>query len=63
MDETKLYLIFEFVTMDLKKYMESHKAIDPPMVKKLLYQVLLLNVNSSYIFYGLYNGNYSPVIF
>lgn len=42
MDETKLYLIFEFLSMDLKKYLdtfESGKYMEPATVKSYLYQV------------------------
>lgn len=42
MEESKLYLIFEFLPMDLKKYMESlgdGKQLDSAMVKSLTYQV------------------------
>lgn len=45
MEESKLYLIFEFLPMDLKKYMESlgdGKQLDSAMVKSLTYQVLPL---------------------
>lgn len=42
MEETRLYLIFEYLTMDLKKYMDSldnGKLMEPKMVKSYLYQV------------------------
>lgn len=42
MEESKLYLIFEYLTMDLKKYMDSlgnGKLMDPELVKSYLYQV------------------------
>lgn len=42
MEDTKLYLIFEFVDMDLKKFMEHSgegKSLDPATVKSLTYQV------------------------
>ena len=42
MEETRLYLIFEYLTMDLKKYMDSlgnGKLMEPQMVKSYLYQV------------------------
>lgn len=43
MEESKLYLIFEYLTMDLKKYMDSlsNKLMEPTMVKSYLYQVCL----------------------
>ncbi|XP_053985807.1 cyclin-dependent kinase 1-like [Hylaeus anthracinus] len=42
MEETRLYLIFEYLTMDLKKYMDSlgpGKVLEPKMVKSYLYQI------------------------
>ncbi|XP_033329476.1 cyclin-dependent kinase 1 [Megalopta genalis] len=42
MEETKLYLIFEYLSMDLKKYMDSlgsGKLLEPKMVKSYLYQI------------------------
>ncbi|XP_066255688.1 cyclin-dependent kinase 1 [Euwallacea similis] len=42
MDEPRLYLIFEFLSMDLKKYLdliESDKCMDPKLVKSYLYQI------------------------
>lgn len=42
MEESRLYLIFEYLTMDLKKYMDtlgSGKLMDPVMVKSYLHQV------------------------
>lgn len=42
MEESKLYLIFEYLTMDLKKYMDnigSGKLMNPSTVKCYLYQV------------------------
>lgn len=43
MEESKLYLIFEYLTMDLKKYMDSlgNKLMEPSVVKSYLYQVCL----------------------
>lgn len=44
MEESKLHLIFEFLPMDLKKYMESlgdGKQLDSTMVKSLTYQLLV----------------------
>jgi len=44
MQEAKLYLIFEFLTMDLKKYMDSNipkdGTMDPKLVKSYTYQLL-----------------------
>jgi len=44
MQEAKLYLIFEFLTMDLKKYMDSNipkdSLMDPKLVKSYTYQLL-----------------------
>ncbi|XP_033210916.1 cyclin-dependent kinase 1 [Belonocnema kinseyi] len=42
MEESKLYLIFEYLTMDLKKYMDnigSGKLMNPSTVKCYLYQI------------------------
>lgn len=43
MDEQRLYLIFEFLSMDLKKYLDSEipqgKFMDPKLVKSYTYQV------------------------
>ena len=61
MDETRLYLVFEFLNMDLKKYLdslESGKYLDPKKVKSYLYQVSamfshyhILSINSFTIYY------------
>jgi len=44
MQEAKLYLIFEFLTMDLKKYMDTNVPkggkMDPDLVKSYTYQIL-----------------------
>lgn len=42
MEENRLYLIFEFLSMDLKKYMDSlgpDKMIDPNLVRSYMYQI------------------------
>lgn len=43
MQENKLYLVFEYLSMDLKKYMETikphNKLIDPQLVKSYLHQI------------------------
>lgn len=42
MEESKLFLVFEFLNMDLKKYMDSFpsgKYIDKKLVKSYCYQV------------------------
>lgn len=42
MEENRLYLIFEFLSMDLKKYMDSlgaEKMIEPDLVRSYLYQI------------------------
>lgn len=42
MEESRLYLIFEFLSMDLKKYMDSlpqGKMIKPELVRSYLYQI------------------------
>lgn len=43
MQEGKLYLVFEFLSMDLKKYIDSipkEKMLDKQLVKSYLYQIL-----------------------
>lgn len=42
MEENQLYLIFEYLSMDLKKYMDSlpaEKMLDPKLVKSYMYQI------------------------
>ncbi|CRK90881.1 CLUMA_CG004571, isoform A [Clunio marinus] len=42
MEDNRLYLIFEFLTMDLKKYMDSlpsEKMMDPELVRSYLFQI------------------------
>lgn len=42
MEESRIYLIFEFLSMDLKKYMDSlppEKHLDSQLVKSYLYQI------------------------
>lgn len=42
MQESKLFLVFEFLNMDLKKYLdsfESGKYVDKKLVKSYCYQV------------------------
>ncbi|XP_034472350.1 cyclin-dependent kinase 1 [Drosophila innubila] len=42
MEESRIYLIFEFLSMDLKKYMDSlppEKQLDSQLVKSYLYQI------------------------
>uniref|UniRef100_A0AAY4BW34 Cyclin-dependent kinase 1 n=1 Tax=Denticeps clupeoides TaxID=299321 RepID=A0AAY4BW34_9TELE len=43
MQESKLYLVFEFLSMDLKKYLDSIPSgqyMEPMLVKSYLYQIL-----------------------
>ena len=44
MQENRLYLIFEFLTMDLKKYLDTaipeNDMMDPKLVKSYTYQLL-----------------------
>ena len=43
MQENKLYLVFEFLSMDLKKYLDSlptNQFMDETLVKSYLYQIL-----------------------
>lgn len=42
MEETRLYLIFEYLSMDLKKYLDSlgqGNYMEPKLVKSYLYQI------------------------
>lgn len=42
MEENRLYLIFEFLSMDLKKYMDTlqqDKLMEPELVRSYLYQI------------------------
>jgi len=42
MQEGKLYLVFDFLTMDLKKYIDSYgpgKQLEMTTIKSLTYQV------------------------
>lgn len=42
MEESRLYLIFEFLSMDLKKYMDTlpqGKMMKPDLVRSYLYQI------------------------
>lgn len=46
MEESRLYLIFEFLSMDLKKYMDKtygQKGIPEKISQNFLYQVCFLN--------------------
>jgi cyclin-dependent kinase 2 len=38
--EDKLYLIFEYLEKDLRKYMETFKVLPEPLIKKFLFQIL-----------------------
>jgi len=38
--KNKLYLIFEYIPYDLKRYMESVLKIDPVLIKSYMYQIL-----------------------
>lgn len=76
MEETRLYLIFEYLTMDLKKYMDTlgnGKLMEPKMVKSYLYQVwkyiqyykiftLYYVIESQQIFYIIVNLQRSIII-
>jgi serine/threonine protein kinase len=40
-ESNKLYLVFEYFNLDLKKYLDQNGGpLSPPMVKNLMYQVL-----------------------
>ena len=60
MQEARLYLIFEFLTMDLKKYLDTVSAkdmVDKNLVKSYTYQILQVsskNINWSLIINDLY---------
>lgn len=45
MDESRLYLVFEFVPMDLKKFIDSRpkKHLDEATTKSFTYQVDIFN--------------------
>jgi len=38
--QNKLYLVFEFLDQDLKKYMDSVDVIEPPLVRSYIYQLV-----------------------
>ena len=47
MQEARLYLIFEFLTMDLKKYLDTISAkemMDKNLVKSYCYQILQVRI-------------------
>ena len=49
MQEARLYLIFEFLTMDLKKYLDTVSAkdmVDKNLVKSYTYQILQVSSKS-----------------
>lgn len=57
MQESRLYLIFEFLSMDLKKYMDSiNGPLDVSLMKSFVYQVfsLLILIFSSLFLYFYY---------
>lgn len=73
MEESRLYLIFEYLTMDLKKYMDSlnNKQLEPAVVKSYLYQVCLIwknfilfysNVSCTYRLYYRLVVNYLKIL-
>ena len=49
MQENRLYLIFEFLTMDLKKYLDTaipeNEMMDKQLVKSYTYQLLQVRNN------------------
>ena len=61
MQEAKLYLIFEFLTMDLKKYMDTNipkdGQMDPKLTKSYLYQVMKFesSIKSSNIIFQIFS--------
>lgn len=47
MQESRLYLIFEFLSMDLKKYLDSIPSgqyMDPMLVKVTVFQLITLSL-------------------
>ena len=60
MQEARLYLIFEFLTMDLKKYLDTVSAkdmVDKNLVKSYTYQILQVsskNINWTLMINDLY---------
>lgn len=53
MEEARLYLIFEFLSMDLKKYMDQlgqGKLLSPELVKSYLYQITQVVLIYGYIY-------------
>ncbi|EGC30115.1 hypothetical protein DICPUDRAFT_41903 [Dictyostelium purpureum] len=38
--QNRLYLVFEYLDQDLKKYMDSVPTLSPPLIKSYLYQLL-----------------------
>jgi len=63
MDDARLYLVFEFVPMDLKKFIDSRprKRLDETMTKSFTYQVIIL-VKRQGINNYLYPVSCSPMI-
>ena len=55
MQENRLYLIFEFLTMDLKKYIDrsvpAHQMMDPHLVKSYTYQILQVRLSIQFVQY------------
>lgn len=47
MDDARLYLVFEFVPMDLKKFIDSRprKRLDETMTKSFTYQVIIYTLS------------------
>jgi hypothetical protein len=48
MQEGKLYLVFDYLTMDLKKYIDSYghgKSLEMTTIKSLTYQVCVIYTN------------------
>ncbi|KAF0989128.1 hypothetical protein HZS_100 [Henneguya salminicola] len=39
-DPSRLFLIFEFVDMDLKKYLDSTDSMEPALIKSYMYQLI-----------------------
>lgn len=48
MDDSRLYLVFEFVPMDLKKFIDSRPKnhLDEALTKSFTYQVNYINIST-----------------
>lgn len=52
MSENRLYLIFEFLTMDLKRFLDAipdNERLDPVTLKSFMFQVSAFNMQNIYL--------------